>query len=117
MVKDFTEKLDKSVVVASPVDEILEGVIIKIERGMLKEFLDPKVHEKFDNLEQDTLKFHLEVKFNDKIINVSDKINYYEEPMNNTKLGKFLNKYDTLGVSKVVKVIFDGKGFGKIKVD
>ena len=117
MVEVFNKKLDKSVIVASPRDEILNGVIVQVEKGLLREFLDESVHSKFDNLDQDTLKFTIECEFDNKKFNVIDRIAFYDEPMSNSKLAKFLNKYDTLEVGKQIKVIFDKDGFGKIKVD
>lgn len=117
MSKLFTEKIDKSVIIESPKDEVLTGVIIQIERGLLSEFVAPEVHSKFDNLDQETLNFTIECTFNGKKFKVNDRIAYYTEPMSNSKLAKFLEKYDTLEVSKQIKVIFDGNGFGKIKLD
>jgi len=117
MVETFEKSMNKSQVVQSPRDEILKGVIIKIEKGLLSEFLDPAVHAKFDNLEQPTLRLSFEVKYNDKIIKGQDRLNYYEEPMSNSKLGKFLTKYDKLEVGQEIKVIYNDNGFGSIKVD
>lgn len=108
---------DKSEVVQSPKDEILDGVIIQFQRGKLKEFLKPEVHPKFDNLDQETLVLHFETRFNDKIIKGTDRMPYYEEPMSNSKMGKFLNKYDKMIIGAKVKIMYDGDGFGHIKLD
>jgi len=116
MVENFTEKFTKEDIVASPVDETLSGVITQIHKGVLKEFLDIKVHEKFDNLDQETLKIDFEVKFNDMIIKGNDRIAYYKEPMSNSKLGKFLKKYGEFKIGVEIKVNYDGEGFGKISV-
>lgn len=115
MVTEYTENQTKESIIASPRDEILDGVIIKIDKGLLSEFIDPKVHSKFDNLEQPTLNITIDVKFNDKVIKVTDRIAYYKEPMTNSKLGKFLNKYDKLEVGKQIKVFFNSEGFGNIQ--
>lgn len=117
MVKVFNEKMTKENVIASPKDEVLKGVIISIDKGLLSEFVPVEVHPKFDNLEQETLNVTVECDFNNKKIKVTDRLAYYPEPMTNSKLGKFLNKYDELAVGVEIKVIFDGDGFGKIKVD
>lgn len=117
MITEFKENMTKESVIASPKDEVLPGVVLKIEKGLLSEFLDPAVHNKFDNLEQETLRIEFEVSFNDKHIKGNDRLAYYSEPMTNSKLGKFLNKYGELKVGQQIKVIYDGEGFGKIKVD
>ena len=117
MVKMFNEKMTKENVVASPKDEILNGVIIGIEKGLLSEFVKPEVHHKFDNLQQETLNILIDCDFKDKKIKVTDRLPYYAEPMTNSKLGKFLNKYEELIIGAQIKVIFDSDGFGKIKVD
>jgi len=113
----FNKKITKSEIIASPTDEILTGVITNIEKGVLKEFLNEGVQSKFDNLDQETLKIYFECKFEDKIIKGSDRLAYYEKPMSNSKLGKFLIKYDELNVGREIKVVFDKNSFGKIKVD
>ena len=117
MVEIFNTEMKKEQVVASPKDEILNGVIIQIEKGLLKEFVPEEVHKSFDNLDQPTLKITFEVDFNGKKITSSDRLAFYEEPMTNSKLGKFLNKYNTLKVGSLIKVVYNGDGFGKIKVD
>ncbi len=117
MVEIFNTIIKKESVIASPNDEILEGVIISIQKGELKEFLDEAVHHKFDNLNQETLQIGFEVDFKDKKIKGNDKLAYYEEPMTNSKLGKFLTKYNELKTGISIKVIYDSNGFGKIKVD
>ena len=117
MVEVFNTKMTKDQVVASPRDEVLTGVIIGIEKGELREFLDPAVHSKFDNLTQETLKIEFEVDFNGKKIKGNDRLAFYAEPMTNSKLGKFLSKYGELESGVAIKVIYDGEGFGKIKVD
>jgi len=117
MVSVYSEKQKKENVVTSPKDEILKGVIISIEKGLLEEFLDESVREKFDNLDQPTLKIYFEYEFNNIKIKGSDRIPYYEKPMENSNLGKFLNKYEKLETEVIIKIIFDSKGFGKIKLD
>ena len=117
MVTEFNSVLTKSDVVESPKDVILDGVVIKIERGALKEFLKPEVHSKFDNLDQDTLYFHYEVKFENRIIKGNDKMPYYEKPGSNSNLGKFLNRYNELKSGCIVKIIYDGNGMSNIKLD
>ena len=117
MVTVFSETMTKAQVVASPKDEVLSGVITTIEKGLLSEFLDERVHSKFDNLEQPTLRIGFEVSFGDKTIKGNDRLAFYDEPMANSKLGKFLEKYGELKAGQEIKVLYDGDGFGKIKVD
>lgn len=117
MVSEFNKTMTKDSVIASPKDEILNGVVLKIEKGLLGEFLDDKVKDKFDNLEQPTLFFYIECKFNNKHIRTTDRLAFYEEPMSNSKLGKYLEKYGELKAGQEIKVIFNDKGFGSIKLD
>lgn len=116
MVKDYNTVLTVKDVVASPVDEILDGVIIKIEKGLLSEFIPESVHSKFDNLEQSTLNIHFQTTYNEKNIGGTDRIAFYDEPMTNSKLGKFLTKYEELKVGQKIKVEFNGDGFSSIKL-
>lgn len=112
----FNEDMTKDKIVASPQDQVLEGMIVVIEKGLLKEFLDPSVHSAFDNLDQPTLKVYFECKFNDRVIKGNDRIAYYEDPMSNSTLGKFLAKYDKIKVGVEIKVLYNKDGFGKIVV-
>jgi len=117
MAQTFNTNLKKSDVVESPKDIILDGVIVGMEKGLLSEFLDPSVHSKFDNLEQPTLKIHFEVKFKERLIKGNDRLPYYDEPMSNSKLGKFLTKYEELKTEKKIKVEYNDKGFGSIRLE
>lgn len=118
MVKVFSETISKSDLVASPVDEVLkDGIITNIEKGLLSEFVDEKYHKEFDNLGQESLLIYFEVKFNDKILKGTDRIAYYKEPMTNTKIGKFINKYGDLKVGAKINLFYNSKGFGKIQLD
>lgn len=116
MVSEYSETMDKSKVVASPKDEVLDGVVVRIQKGFLSEFVDPAYHSKFDNLEQEHLLIHFDVKFEDKILKGSDRVAYYSEPMTNSKLGKYLLKYGELKVGQSIKIDYDGDGFAKIKL-
>ncbi len=113
---DTDFEMNTEQVVASPKDEILDAVIIKIEKGLLSEFINPEVHHKFDNLESETLLVHFETKYNDRIIGGTDRIRFYEEPMINSNLGKFITKYNTLKVGIKIKVEFNADGFSSIKI-
>lgn len=112
----YNNTISKDKIVASPVDTVLDGVITKIEKGKLSEFIDPKVHGSFDNLDQETLRIQFEVKFSDKVIKGNDRLAFYDEPMSNSKLAKFLTKYEELKSGVQIKVIYDSNGFGKIVV-
>lgn len=117
MVTIFNSTMNKDMIVASPKDEVLTGVITKIEKGLLSEFVDPSVHSKFDNLEQPSLRIEFEVQYNDKTVKGNDRFAFYEEPMSNSRLGKFLAKYTELKSGVEVKVLYNEEGFGKIKLD
>lgn len=110
-------KMTNKDVIESPKDEILDGVITRIDKGMLREFLPENIDEtKWTNLEQDTLLIHFETKYNDRNIGGTDRLSYYEKPMSNSKLGKFLSKYKQLAIGQEIKIEFDGEGFSSIKL-
>ena len=117
MITIFNEVMTKEQVVASPKDEILNGIIIKIEKGLLSEFIPESHHRNFNNLEEETLKIHYEVNYKDKILRGDDRIAYYSAPLSNSNLGRFLNKYEELKAGKEIKIIYNDKGYGKIKLD
>ena len=117
MVIEFDKKMNADCVTKSPKSETLNGVIVKIEKGLLEEFLDDSVKSKFDNLDQPTLKIYFEYKFDGVTIIASDRIPYYENPMENSNLGKFIDRYKELKVPQEIKISFDNKGFGKIKLE
>lgn len=117
MVSVYSENQTDKDVVASPKDEILNGVVVDIKKGILSEFVDPQYHGKFDNLTQETLYISYETKFNENTLTGFDKMPYYDKPMSNSKLGKYLTKYGELKVGQNIKVVYDKDGFGKIKID
>lgn len=118
MVESFTDKFVKSDVVESPKDVILDGVVIKIDKGQLKEFVPKEKWDKFDNLEQETLLVHFETAFKGRNLTGSDKISYYPKGSipSNSNLGKFIQKYDSIAVGVKIKVEFDGNGYSSIKL-
>lgn len=118
MVTAYTGKMTSKDIVASPKDEILEAYIVKVERGLLSEFIPDKVHAKFDNLEQDTLQIYFEYKFNDKVLSSVDRISFYEEPSEHSKLAKYIRKYETSPtVGQKIKVEFNTDGFSSIRIN
>ena len=117
MVKVFNEKMNKSAVVASPEDVTLDGIIVNIEQGMLREFIDEKVHDKFDNLESEQINIYFEVQYEGRTLKGNDRFAFYGEPMSHSKLGQFLNKYNDLAVGVKIKVQYNSKGFGSIIIE
>ena len=59
---------------------------------------------------------HFETKYNDRHIGGTDRLRFYEEPMINSNLGKFIMKYETLKVGTKIKVEFNSDGFSSIKI-
>lgn len=117
MVEIFNKTVTKKDIVKSPCDEKVDGVIVSIEKGLLKEFVDEKYHDEFDNLEQEHLLLHYEVNYNDRIVKGTDKLAYYDEPMSNTKMARFVKKYDELKAGVKVKISYNSKGFGTVSLD
>lgn len=112
----------KEDVVASPKDEILDAVIVSIKKGTLREHfeeIDRKdIIAKFDSgLDDNYIFIDYETKYNELNIKGSDRFRHYSPPMENSNYGKFLMKYSNVGVGGKIKVIFDGKGFSKIKLE
>ncbi len=114
MIKQFSDIMSSEDIVASPVDEMVDGVIIKIEEGLLREFIDESVHDKFNNLDDKFLKIYFESKYKDKTIPGNDRIRYYAQPQANSNLGKFLKKYGKIDVGVNIKVLYNSEGFGSI---
>ena len=115
--ENFDKTLTEKDVVQSPADCVLDAVILQIQRAKLEYFIPKEVHDKFENLDQETLLITFETKYNDKVFKGTDRLAYYEEPMSNSLLGKFLTKYKTLQVGKQIKVAYNSKGHSKISVE
>ena len=115
MEKSFS--MNKKDVVASPKDEILNGIIIDINKTTWAGIIPEDKIGKFDDPNKEIVQIKFECKYENNVLKGEDVLPYYGAPMSNSKLGKFLIKYDSLKVGKEIKVIYDGDGFGKIKVD
>lgn len=116
----FTET--KEDIVKSPKDEILEGVITSIKKGTLREHFEeierPDIAAKFkDGLDDLYIFVQYETAFNGLNLKGSDRFRHYSPPQDNSNYGKFLMKYSDVGVGGKIKIIFDGNGFSKIKLD
>ena len=111
-------KMNSSQVKESPKDVKLDGVIIKIDKGILREFLPENIDlTNWEGLDNETLLIHFETKFEDRTIGGTDRLTFYEEPLSNSKLGKFLQKYDELKVAQRIKINFNGKGYSSILLE
>ena len=104
-----------------PVDTILDGVIIDIRDGKVKNFVGNL--DKWKNPEQAAIEITTEVKNEDKTIQTRQVFTYVEnngvtEYPPKSNLGKFKEKYKKLPeAGDQVKIITNNDGFGKIKLD
>lgn len=109
--------MNKSVVVKSPKDQILDAVIIEVNKTCWAEIIAPDKLAKFDEPNKPLVQIRFEATYEDKKLKGEDTFAYYQEPMSNSKLGMFLDKYEDLQTGQKIKVIYDKDGFGKVKVD
>lgn len=113
----YNAQITKKDIVASPEDVTLDGIIISITKGLTSEFVDSQYHKDFDedSLKKEQLSIDFEVTFQNRKITGNDRMNFYEEPLSNTSMAKFMVKYDEgLKVGTKIKVQYNSKGFGKI---
>lgn len=109
--------MNKSQVVRSPKDEILKAVVLEVNKTCWAEIISPEKLGRFDEPKKQLVQIKFETTFENNRLKGEDTFAYYPEPMSNSKLGKYLEKYDELKVGQVIKVIYDKDGFGKVKVD
>ncbi len=111
-----TLEMDKNQVIETPKDIILNGIVISVTKTTWRNIVDESKLSKFDNPDQEIVNIDFEVGFNEKILKGNDTITYYEQPMSNSKLGKYLIKYEKLKVGQTIKVEYSGDGFPSIKI-
>lgn len=109
--------MNKSQVVKSPKDEILKAVVLEVNKTCWAEIIAPEKLGEFDEPNKELVQIKFEASYDDNKLKGEDTFAYYERPMSNSKLGKYLEKYDELKVGQVIKVIYNKDGFGKVKVD
>jgi len=112
-----TFNMNKKAVIETPKEEILVGIIIDINKTTWANLISPDKLNKFDNPEEDILNIKFEVTYKDKQFKGEETYRYYEQPMSNSKLGKFLNKYEDLKAGKEIKVVYNKEGFPSIMID
>ena len=108
--------MNKKQVVQVPKDTILDGIVIDVKKSTWLQIISPDKIGKFENPNDEILVISYECKFNDKILKGEDTVRYYPEPMANSKLGQFLEKYENLKAGVSVKVEYSGDGFPSIKL-
>jgi len=113
----MTFEMNKDVVVQVPKDTLLDGVIISVEKTKWNKIIDPDKLHKFEFPDEDIVQVKYEVKHEDKIMKGDETFRYYEFPMANSKLGKFLNKYETLKPEIKIKVDYNTKGIPSIRLE
>lgn len=109
--------MNKNQVIKVPKDTVLDGVIVDIEKTTWANIIDPEKLSKFDEPNQEILRIKYEYQYEGNVLTSNESFKYYEKPMANSKLGKFLNKYETLKVGVSIKIDIDGNGFPSIRID
>jgi len=109
--------MNKKVVVSSPRDVILSAIVTEVNKTCWEEIIPSEKLEKYDDPKKEIVQIKFETKFEETNLKGHDTLPYYEKPMSNSNLGKFLEKYEDLCPGKEIKVIYNDKGFGQIKLD
>jgi len=114
-IKNFTMK--KEEIVKSPKDVILDAVVIESNKTTWANIIKPDKIGKFEDPNKVIVQIKYEYGFDDRVLKGEDTMAYYEKPMVNSNLGKYLFKYGDLQVGQKIKIVFGGDGFGSIKLD
>jgi len=103
----------------TPKDSIEEGIIIETKQTTWKEHLSIEAINNFNKSDKTK-----EGDENNKIIVIDyepgpgeEIYNYYDKPSDKSKVGRFLNKYDSLEPGTKIKVKYDGEGHKTILLD
>jgi len=110
----FSMTADK--VVESPRDTVVEAVIVEVSKTTWRNIIDPDKLNKFDFPDEEIVEIKYETKYKENHIRGSKTYKYYENPMSNSKLGKFLTKYGKLEAGVQIKVFYDDKSIPKISL-
>jgi len=103
-------------VIKSPKDTVLRGKVISAEKTTWRKIIDPDKISKFDEPDKDIIQVKYEVEFEGTNISGSDTMAYFEKPMSNSKMGKYLEKYGSFEVGQDISVDFDDKGYSKLRL-
>lgn len=109
--------LKKTDVVSSPKDSVQDAIIIEANKTTWAEIIDPEKISKFEEPDKEIVQVKYEVLYEGRHIKGEDTLNYFDKPMDNSRLGQFLLKYETFDAGTKIKIVYDSKGIGKIKVD
>lgn len=110
-------EITKKDVIESPKEIILDGVITGINKTKWENILTEEQLTRFENKDQDIIVISYEVSFNNSQVKGKDTFVYYEAPNSNSKLGKFLTRYEELKVGGKIRVFFNVKGHSNIVID
>lgn len=109
----------------SPIDTIIKGVILGIEKKTYTEILDEEQLKKFksnpkyvDGTEnQLRLLITFECEFEGSHFRGVHNMPYYEEPTQAQDMGKLINKYgNNIDVGSEVNIHYDSNGIGRISL-
>jgi hypothetical protein len=112
-----TLNINKSVVVETPKEIILQATVIQANKTTWAEIISADKISKFTEPEKEIVQIIAEVNHNGEIFKIEDNFNYFEKPMSNSKMGQYLNKYNEIKVGQTIKVMFNKDGHAKICFD
>jgi len=96
-----------------PKDCIQEGIVIDVDIKTWRELLNPEALEKFKEENRDQTQVVITYEVSE--IKRDDKLGYYEKPATNSKLGRYMIKYNKFPqAGDKIKIQFDGEGYTNI---
>ena len=106
-------------ILKSPVDVILDGVILSVDKGLLSEMIPKERQAGWDNLDKVHLTYQFECQYEGNHFKGDDRVRFYDPAPSGSNIAKLQNKYGGKipGVGDTVKIVYGSDGFGKIKLD
>lgn len=105
-----------------PKDTILDGVIIAVNDGVVKNFVTNL--ENWKDPKQPAIEVVVEIRWGKESFEHKQVFTYHDDDEGNvvytsgSNFGKFKNKYETLPRPGIpIKIVTNDKGFGTIKLD
>ena len=106
-----------------PKDSIIDGVIKKIDDGIVKDFVNETALAKWQgetDIPAINIVVEIQVEGKDKPVEMHQMFTYHPDGKNtdSSNMGKYINKYGKApSEGDQVKILTNDKGFGKIKID
>lgn len=108
--------MNKKQVIEVPKDVLLDGIIVDVEKTTWSKIISQEKLNKFENPFAEIVRIKYEVNYDDRILRNDEVYSYYENPMANSKLGMFLNKYEDLKTGIKIKVDYSSEGKPSIRL-